>query len=135
FVLILTGLRLPFSAAWAQTFGEITGEVHDQSGAAAPNAAVTAKNTATSASRSTTTNNVGIYRFPSLVPGNYQVRVELQGFQPVVRSGVELEVQQTARVDFTLNVGATTQAIEVAGGGDMLDPDHTPLTTLLSPTH
>src|SRR5215831_15636839 len=134
FVLILTGLGLPFSAAWAQTFGEITGEVHDQSGAAAPNAAVTAKNTATSASRSTTTNNVGIYRFPSLVPGNYQVRVELQGFRPVVRSGVELEVQQTARVDFTLNVGATTQAIEVAGAGQLLATENVTVGTVIGQT-
>src|SRR5215471_19772224 len=96
FVLILTGLGLPFSAAWAQTFGEITGEVHDQSGAAAPNAAVTATNTATGASRSTTSNDVGIYSFPSLVPGTYQVRVELAGFQTMVRTCIELEVQQTA---------------------------------------
>src|ERR1700731_439092 len=80
----------------AQTSGEITGEVHDQSGAAAPNATVTVTNTGTNASRSTTTNDAGIYSVPSLVPGNYQVRVALQGFQPVVRTGVELQVQQTA---------------------------------------
>jgi hypothetical protein len=36
------------------------------------------------------------------MPGNYQVRVEAQGFQPVVRTNVELQVQQTARIDFTL---------------------------------
>src|SRR5690348_5509981 len=98
-LLILAGLCLPVCVASAQTFGEITGEVHDQSGAAAPSATVTATNTATTASRTTTTNDAGIYSFPSMVPGTYQVRVELQGFQPVVRTGIELEVQQTARVD------------------------------------
>src|ERR1700730_3986189 len=96
YLLVLSGLGLPFGFASAQTFGEITGEVHDQSGAAAPNAAVTVTNAGTSASRSTTTNDAGIYSFPSLAPGNYQVRVELQGFQPVVRSDIELQVQQTA---------------------------------------
>src|ERR1700674_3416613 len=99
----------------AKTAGEITGEMHEQSGAAAPNAAVTVINTGTNASRSTTTNDAGIYSFPSLVPGSYQVRVTLQGFQPVVRSDIELQVQQTARVDFTLNVGQATQAVEVTG--------------------
>src|SRR5215472_18218104 len=117
---LFIGLGLPFGVASAQTFGDITGEVHDQSGAAAPNASVTVTNTATSASRSTTTNDVGIYSFPSLVAGTYQIRVQLQGFQPVVRTGVELEVQQTARVDFTLTVGQATQTIEVAGAGLLL---------------
>src|SRR5437868_10738307 len=101
-LMIFLGLSLSISVALAQTFGQITGEVHDQSGAAAPNAMVTVTNTGTSAARNTRTNDSGIYSFPSLVPGTYQVRVELQGFQPVLRTGIELEVQQTARVDFTL---------------------------------
>ena len=53
----------------AQTSGEITGEVHDQSGAAAPHAAVTVTNAGTNAARSTTTNDAGIYSFPSLATG------------------------------------------------------------------
>ncbi|HLK49161.1 MAG TPA: carboxypeptidase-like regulatory domain-containing protein [Bryobacteraceae bacterium] len=128
---LLIVLGLPFGMASAQTFGEITGEVHDQSGAAAPNAVVTVTNTATSASRSTTTNDAGIYNFPSLVPGAYQVRVELQGFQPVLRTGIELEVQQTARVDFTLKVGQATQAIEVAGAGVLLATENATVGTVI----
>jgi len=129
--LFLAVLGLPFGVASAQTFGDITGEVHDQSGAAAPNASVTVTNTATSASRSTTTNDVGIYSFPSLVPGTYQIRVELQGFQPIVRSGVELEVQQTARVDFTLTVGQAAQAIEVTGAGVILATENATVGTVI----
>jgi len=131
YLLIVVGLIFPIGLATAQTFGEITGEVHDQSGAAAPNASVTVTNTATSASRSTTTNDLGIYSFPSLVPGTYQIRVQLQGFQPVVRTGVELEVQQTARVDFTLTVGQATQAIEVAGAGVLLATENATVGTVI----
>ena len=50
----------------AQTGGQIAGEVRDPSGAFIPNAAVTVTNTATNASRSTTTNSVGMYSFPTL---------------------------------------------------------------------
>src|SRR5262249_29245296 len=94
----------------AQTFGEITGEVKDPSGAVVPGAPVTATNTSTNALRSTVTNETGIYSFPALVPGLYSVKVELPGFQTVSRS-IELQVQQTARVDFTLAVGQTAETI------------------------
>jgi protocatechuate 3,4-dioxygenase beta subunit len=85
-LLLVVGLVWPIGFASAQTFGEITGgKVRDQSGATASNAAVTATNADTSASRSITTNGAGVYSFPSLVPGSYQVRVELRGFQAGVR--------------------------------------------------
>src|SRR3974390_3593172 len=103
--LLVAGMFLAMGVASGQTLGEITGEVKDQSGAVAPNATVTVTNTGTNAARSTSTNAVGIYSFPSLVPGNYQVKVEAPGFQPVLRTNIELQVQQTARIDFTLVVG------------------------------
>ena len=115
-LLLVVGLVWPIGFASVQTFGEKSrGEVRDQSGAAASNAAVTVTNLETSASRSTTTNDAGVYSFPSLVPGSYQVRVELQGFQPEVRTSIDLQVRQAARVDFTLTVGSSAQAMKVAG--------------------
>src|SRR5258707_10828761 len=101
----------------SQTFGEITGEVKDASGANAPNVAVTAINAATNVERSTTTNTAGVYSFPGLTPGIYQVRAVAPGFQTVVKTNIELQVQQTARVDFTLAVGTSTQTIEVSATG------------------
>jgi len=88
----------------AQTAGQITGEVRDQSGAMAPNVSITATNTATSVSRSTLTNAAGVYSFPDLTPGPYSVKVTAAGFASAV-SNLELQVQQTARIDFTLTVG------------------------------
>jgi len=113
-LLLALVLCLSAGVVSAQTFGEITGEVKDQSGAIVPGAPVTATNTATNALRSTVTNEAGIYSFPALVPGLYSVKVDLPGFQPVVRPNIELQVQQTARVDFTLAVGQTTETVQVS---------------------
>jgi len=99
----------------AQTSGEITGEVRDQSGAVAPNAPVTVTNSATNIARSTLTNDAGIYSFPNLIPGTYQVKVAATGFETVVKTNIELQVQQTARVDFTLAVGQVSETLDVAG--------------------
>src|ERR1700676_1203166 len=123
FVPALAGLFLFSSLASAQTLGSITGEVRDSSGAVMPNASVTVTNTATNASRSTATNNAGIYVFPDLVPGTYEARVQAAGFEPQVKTNVVLQVQQTARLDFALAVGQATQTIEVSAAAASLATD------------
>src|SRR5579864_6076115 len=112
-VVLIFGLCLSAEFAVAQTFGEITGEVRDQSGAVVPAVPVTVTNTGTNVARTTNTNAAGVYSFPDLVPANYQVRVEAPGFQPMLRTGIDLQVQQTVRIDFSLVVGQSTQTIEV----------------------
>ena len=102
--------------ALAQSFAEITGVVTDPTGAVVTGANVTVTNPATNSTRRASTNSSGNYSFPALLPGTYNVRAEVQGFQAEVRSGVELQVQQTARIDFQLRVGAVTETIEVTGG-------------------
>jgi hypothetical protein len=122
-----------FSAALAsaQTFGEITGEVTDPTGAVAPNATVTAINPATNVSRATTTNGAGVYSFPGLVPGVYQVKVEAAGFETSIRNNVELQVQQTARLDFTLIVGQATQTVQVSAAGELLATENATIGTVI----
>jgi hypothetical protein len=121
---------LSLSIASAQTSGEITGEVKDQSGAVAPNAAVAATNTATNVSRSTLTNASGVYSFPDLTPGRYQVKVAARGFAIAI-ANLELQVQQTARVDFTLTVGSASQTIEVSAGAEMLNTENVTVGTVI----
>ena len=130
-LLILLGLILPIGTASAQTFGEITGEVKDQSGAVVTGVPVTVTNTDTNASRTTNTNEAGVYSFPSLIPGTYQVKVTAQGFQPMLRTGIDLQVQQTARIDFNLSVGQSTQTIEVAGSAQMLTTESATVGTVI----
>jgi hypothetical protein len=99
----------------AQTLGEITGVVVDTAGGVIPGATVTVTNVATNAARTTTANHVGVYNFPALAPGNYTIRVDFAGLQSVTRSGVELHVQQTIRIDFRLEIGGLEEAVEVIG--------------------
>jgi hypothetical protein len=128
---ILLGLYLTISVASAQTLGEITGEVKDPSGAVAPGASITVTNNDTNVSRTTVTNTAGVYSFPALVPGPYQVKVEAPGFQPVVRTNIELQVQQTARVDFTLTLGQAAQTIEVSSAAQLLTTESATVGTVI----
>ena len=131
-VVSLLGLAFAFGViVYAQTFGTITGEVKDASGAVIPAATVTATNMATAASRSTQTNEAGVYNFPSLVPGTYSIRVEAGGFKTVVNSNIELQVQQTARVDAVLELGAVTESIDVSGTATALSTEDTTVGTVI----
>jgi hypothetical protein len=124
-------LCLVGTAASAQTLGEITGEVTDPSGAAVVGAVVTATNTATNATRAVRTNDAGVYSFPSLQPGNYTVKVEMQGFRAATRSDVALQVQQTARIDFGLQVGQVTEVVEVTGSAALLATENSTVGTVI----
>src|SRR5947209_66042 len=122
------GVVLP---AIGQTFGEITGEVTDSTGGVVVGATVTITNPETNLSRQAITNNAGNYAFPALLPGIYKVRAERQGFQTEVRSGVELQVQQVARIDFQLKVGSVAETIEVGGGAPLLVTENATLGTVI----
>ena len=122
--LLLIGLCLLLSASLlGQTFGTITGAVRDPSGAVVPNANVTVVNTSTNAVRTTVTNNEGIYAFPALVLGPYEVKIETPGFRTVT-SKLEFQIQQTARVDFALQVGQTSESIEISAAAALLTTDN-----------
>jgi Carboxypeptidase regulatory-like domain/TonB dependent receptor len=113
------------------SYGEITGVVTDQSGGIVVAARVTVTETQTAQTRSTVTNSAGNYDFPSLLPGTYSVRVDSSGFQGEVRSGIELQIQQVARIDFKLTVGTETQTIEVAGGAPLVNTENATLGTVV----
>ncbi len=129
--LLVTLLCASTVIAPAQTGAEITGEVRDSSGAITPNASVIATNSETNVARSTVTNPSGVYSFPGLTPGIYQVKATAPGFQTFVRSNIELQVQQTARIDFTLSVGQATETIEVSATGALLATEDATVGTVI----
>src|SRR4029077_18712192 len=88
-----------------QTGGDITGRVTDPSGAAIPNAAVTLTNNATNATRQAESTPDGFYTFGSVPPGVYSLRTEHPGFKTANTMNVEVQVQQTVRLDLTLQIG------------------------------
>src|SRR6476659_2974576 len=99
----------------------ILGNVTDASGAAVPAANIRILNTDTNAASLATTNSEGFFTAPSLPVGSYSVTAEKTGFKKAVRSGITLQVDQRAQVDFRLDVGETTEAIEVTGEAPLVD--------------
>ncbi|MEO8026312.1 MAG: TonB-dependent receptor [Bryobacteraceae bacterium] len=103
--------------------GSLLGTVTDASGAAIANAKVTLTETNTGISRSGTTNDSGNYSFPTLPPGQYEVTVEVAGFKKERRTGVNVEVNTSARVDAQLAPGNVTESIEVVSQSAALQTD------------
>jgi hypothetical protein len=115
----------------AQTLGTVTGEVKDSSGAAVADAVITVRNTATNGARIVRTNEEGAYTVPALIPGPYEVRAEKPGFKQSTRSGIELQVQQTARIDFALEVGQVSETIEVSATAPLLTTENATVGTVI----
>jgi hypothetical protein len=97
------------------TTGTITGTVKDPQGAAVPGATVTITEVDKGTVSTYATDNDGAFVAPFLIPGTYDVAVELTGFRRFVHRGVVLQVNQRARVDATLDVGGLTESTEVVG--------------------
>src|SRR5687767_219331 len=95
------------------TSTEILGTVVDATGGVVPNAKVTLLRVSTGQIRSTTTTAAGDYSFPLIETGDYRVTVEASGFQQMEKTGITVELQQRARVDFQLTVGSTTESVQV----------------------
>src|SRR5204863_3477104 len=114
----------------AQTLGTITGEVKDGSGAIIPGASVTVTNTGTNANREMPSNDSGIYTFTALPPGPYVVKSELQGFK-TVQQNVDLHVEQTVRVNFTMEIGTLSETAEVTGVAPLISTENATVGTVI----
>lgn len=122
--MLIAILSLSLIEAWAQstTTATITGFVFDPSGSAVPQATVNVANSQTGFARSVNTSDTGVYTVPQLpIAGSYDVSVSKDGFQTYRRTGIVLEVNQVARVDVALVLGAMTQTIEVKEAAPMLE--------------
>src|SRR5437762_8178169 len=95
------------------TTGTIAGTVKDSAGAVVPGATVTVTETGKQTSSTYTTDSAGAYTAPFLIPGTYELGVDVQGFRKYLRRGVVLQVNQRARVDIALEVGTFAEATEV----------------------
>lgn len=115
----------------AQTFGEITGTVSDSSGAVVAGASVTLVNTATSQARKVDTNETGNYTIPFVPPGLYEVRVQKEGFKSSTRGDVRVQVADSVRVNFAIEVGSVSESIEVQGGTPLLAAENATVGTVI----
>src|SRR5262249_41682392 len=120
--LLLVCLLAVAMTAWSQTAtGTIVGTVTDHSGAVIANAKVTVINAGTNAKTEVLTNAEGDYTAPLLPPGTYTVAVSAPGFKTLDQKGVRLQVQQQARVDIVLQVGAVSDSVEVTADAAVVE--------------
>jgi Carboxypeptidase regulatory-like domain/TonB dependent receptor len=112
------------SASAAQAVsGAISGLVSDQSGAVLPSARITVANVNTGVTHTTTTNASGFYVVSNLIPGEYTVAIEVDGFKRFERTGIPLNVDSLVRVDATLTVGGTRETVSVTTAPAILKTD------------
>ncbi len=123
--LVAVALGLAAVAGAQESRGTIQGAVKDPQGAIVAGASVTITNTDTRTTVGLKTSAVGRYIAPLLMPGPYVVSVECAGFKKEVRPGIALLTGDVMDVDFTLQVGAITEAVTVTAETPMLDVTHT----------
>ena len=99
-----------------------------------PSAAVKASNIQSGRDWTTASNDVGIYNLTALPPGQYTVSVEASGFKRLVTNAIKLEVNQVARIDLTLEVGAVADTVAVTGVAPLLDTETSQLGSVVSGT-
>lgn len=131
-LIVLATVWLP-ATIFGQTYtATVTGTVVDPGGAAVPKVKVVAVNQATKLENTASTSDTGVYRIPFLPIGTYVVTAELAGFKKVVSSAIQLEVNQTARVDLTLELGAVTDEVTVSGTSPLLQTESPTVGTVIS---
>jgi hypothetical protein len=101
--------------------GSVLGVVRDPSGGVVAGASVTITNTATGVTTTTKTNNEGLYVFPYVQPGVYDLTASASGFQTVKKPGVTVNVTERVQISFDLKVGNVKQTIEVTGAAPLLN--------------
>ena len=129
----LVFLSLSFGNSWllAQVDrGSIVGSTTDASGAVVPGATITVTNIGTNQSTRVVTNSSGSYEANLLRIGTYKVTAEKVGFRTTEQSNVDVGVNQAVRVDLVLQVGATTQTVEVKGAPPLVQTEASSLGTI-----
>ncbi len=112
--------------------GTVSGYVNDPSGSGVSNAKVTLTNSGTQVSVNSQTNSTGFYTFQFVIPGTYQVAVEATGFQRAVHPDIHVDVAQSVRQDFALQVGTVQQEMTVTGGAEMIQTDNASMGTVIN---
>src|SRR6266545_290624 len=122
-LVLLVGSVAPALAQFDR--GSISGTVKDQQGGVMPGVTVTVTNQQTRQTQSTVTDGTGFYTFPNLLPGQYDVLAELQGFKKANRSTITLDATGKQTIDFALQTGTISEEVTVTGYSPVLQTDVT----------
>ena len=133
-VWMLVWLALAVPGRAQVTTGSIVGTVSDPQGQVIPGASVTIRETGKQTGTTTTTDENGAYNAPFLVPGTYEVEVELSGFRKCVRQGIAVQVSSRTRVDATLEVGQLTETTTVVAAVPLVQTESSEVGTVIGET-
>jgi hypothetical protein len=125
-------LCLMATTAMAQENAELSGAVTDSSGAVVPNAKVVLTNPSTGEARTGITNSAGLYDFPGLHIGSYDLRVTASGFESYAKTGIVMNVAATVREDISLTVGGGNQTVTVQADALHLQAETNEVSTLIT---
>ncbi|HEV2418768.1 MAG TPA: carboxypeptidase-like regulatory domain-containing protein, partial [Terriglobia bacterium] len=131
FVVALGLIFLP-QPSRAQSTALLTGTVVDPSGAVVTGAAVVCRNTQTGLSYKAQTNAEGLFRFPSLPIGEYEVTVSHAGFESLVRNGLDLLTGHSVDLHLELQVGASVQTVQVTSAAPVVQPTSSVVQTTVA---
>ena len=131
-LVLFTLLVLGLSAVAQVQNGQITGDVTDASGAAIPNAKVTIKNQATDAITTVTGNQQGHFVVNQVPVGTYTVTVSAPNFKSEAHTGTVVNVGSISHSDFKLQVGSTSEVIEVTGAVPTVDTETSQLSQIVT---
>ncbi len=128
--LVLTLVTFSALSVFAQsTTANISGQILDEQQKVIPNATVKAREIATNASRTITSDGEGRYRFPNLSIGSYELTVEASGFAKLIRTGLTLLVNQDAVVDATLKVSTVNEVVTISENASILNTTNSEVST------
>jgi hypothetical protein len=133
-LVVFAVLALTFSAIAQVQFGQFTGTVTDPSGAAIANAKVSVRSLATDLSLFATTNASGNYTVKALPAGNYKITVEAAGFKTVTNAGIMANAGTIGEINFKLQIGKTSEVVEVTGEASIVNTEDSRLSTTVSST-
>jgi len=122
FIVFILILFCKFSVAQAPApTGKIYGTVTDEEGLPLPGVAVEATSPSLVGKAATVTDGNGVYRLFALTPGTYKITFNLQGFKPLIREGIVITIDQTVKLDVTLQLGTLEEEITVVGESPLID--------------
>src|SRR5882724_1118962 len=130
FVLVVVCLAV-LAVCRADELAAVTGLVTDPNGRSVPGVAVIITNLGTNVASRTVTNDQGIYWVPSLHPGIYRMTLDKDGFKSIVKSGVELHVQDVASINFELQIGSVNETVTVEAGGLVINTTDATVSTVV----
>lgn len=131
---LVCSLAFATTVATAQTnFAELSGVITDPSGGVVRNAQVSLNHTATGATRTGDTNDLGRYFFSRLPPGEYELVVKATGFGMERRQGITLTIGRAAALDVTLAVGQINSETVVVSTSNLVETQSTALSDVMEP--